>query len=213
MNLIQAALRGEIPYEHQVMVLEQYGKVPHLIPSLRSWGETARNTQQLRHELNKLRYLRHVPEFVPGRLVTPALPPPVEPQKPGGIPEDIQKLYAIRAKAINAREKAGRKLTALADELTQGERADLIKAQKEEHKTVAWSTGILQEWENTGVVNMQPRPDGKKVLSEDEKRWRWLQNEIPKLRRQNKMEDIPALEAEKEQLRVKLGKQKRKSRK
>lgn len=219
MNVIVAALRGKYHWDEKLRLLELHGAVPGVVATLRLRGESPQAQEELNYHLGLLRYRSNLPIYqdpAPVAAPSPVPPPPDSPPPPpkprpkGSYPKEIEKLIQRRARAINAREKAGRELTQLADELPQERRAELIAEQQGHHKVVAWATDIIHRWEQTGEVEMQPEPSDERYLSADEKRWKYLLTALPKARRQGRKEFAEALAAEKELLREKLGKPKRK---
>lgn len=216
MNVIQAALRGKYSFSEKVELLKIYGSNPGVVSTCLLRGENAQTRQSLDYELGKLIRTPGLPKWAPAPVVPPQDHPAIKVAPPPRktvpeMPPEIEELYRKRAKAINAREKAGRKLTQQADQLSKADRADLVAEQKSQHRRVAWSTNIIQHWQETGEVNMTPTPDEEaEVISDDEKRWKALQTLVPRAKRSGDTEKYQALLAEKESLRKVLGKTKRK---
>lgn len=246
MNVIAAALRFNKSYETKLALYKAHGNQHQLAWKFEREGPTKANRHHLDRELQKLRWKKGLPKEVstiteeglfdveqlppptvrPKRKPTPSRLPPQAEQESGETdrlyPRSIERAIAIRGKAINAREKAGRELTQFAESLSQEERAALMKEQKEQHEIVAAQTREINHWKKTGKVLKKGELTEQELL---EKEWRSIKSQLSPFRkravepgiseeeRAKRVQRVRDMEARQEELRIILGKQKRPPRK
>jgi len=179
MNVIQYALKTRLPYQKKLELFARHGNQPGLVQTLRR-GENPQNKRILDFNLKRLRFKKGLPgadtsfsdldssiteEVAPG-IIREAKNRPTRPRKEKKhlYPDVISQALRERKTAINAREKAGRKLTDEAETLSKKERAILIDSQKTHHETVARLTGIIKAWEQAGEL---PEPEQKETEKEE----------------------------------------------
>ena len=226
MNVIVAAIRKKKLWEIRLQLFETYGNNPLLAHTFRRLGPTWQNREMLDAQLNILRWKKGLPSEPPEdmsfaeEMIPLPQAKPDESQNPAALyPRAVEEAIAIRAKAINAREKAGRKLTQLAQELSKTERAELVQEQKEQHAIVAAQTRKIQFWRETGKVLKPGQLTERETL---EKEWRSLVGNMSKFKLNVKNAEseedrvkhqaiLQEKQARQEELRLILGKQKRKN--
>lgn len=226
MNIIVAAIRKKKPWRVKLDLFEQHGNNPLLVATFHRLGPTYANVAKLDAELNLLRWRKGLPQE-PTTVAAPTADSisPAEPQEEAQgeslYPKGIETAIRIRAKAINAREKAGRKLTQFAHELSQEERAALVKEQKAQHAIVAEKTRFIHYWKEHGRML---KPGELTEREQLEREWELLKNGMPSFRKKVRdavseeakakaAEGLAKKEQRYEELREILGKQKRRKRK
>lgn len=221
MNVIVHALRNNLPWEEKLRLFEEHGDKPWIVSQLRKQGPTWQSRSTLKRELQLLRWKKGLPKvaIAPSEVQLEIVAP--SPQEDQLYPQEITKAIAIRARAINAREKAGRLLTQFYDQQTPEERAALHKEQKDQHQIVAEQTRLIQHFDQTGKVLKEGDLTDREEL---EKEWDKLrrqmsayrknvekaQTEATRLKAQQRLEEKTRRY---EELRSILGKQKRNRRK
>jgi len=179
MNVIQYALKARLPYQKKLELFVRHGNQPGLVQTLRM-GENPQNRRILDFNLKRLRFQKGLPDADTSFLdrdssiteesaqgiirkikIGPTRP---KKEKKRFYPDVISRALRERKTAINAREKAGRKLTDEAETLSKEERAILIDSQKIQHETVSRLTGIIKAWEQAGEL---PEPEQKETKKEE----------------------------------------------
>lgn len=218
MNVIVAALRKNKAWAIKLELFETHGNQPMMARQFRAQGPTWQNKDLLDAQLELLRWKKGLPQEP--TLIEEEEEEAIETISDRMFPEEIEQAIRIRSKAINQREKAGRQLTQLAEDMSQGDRAELIKIQKDQHAIVAEQTRIIQHWKQSGEILQADQMTEKEQL---EKEWRLINSTLSRTRKAWLEADHPPVKAKKkekydemvkrqEELRIILGKQKRKSR-
>lgn len=217
MNVIVHAIRNNLPWEEKLRLFEQFGGKPWMAQQLRKQGSNWQGIATLKRELEILRWKKGLPKAAEPPEVVEEVIEAKLPEQPDLYPKEITLAIAIRAKAINAREKLGRQLTQLYQEMNEAERAENHRQQKKEHAIVAEQMRLIEHYRHTGQVLKEGDLTDREEL---EKEWNLLRRSVPGYRKNIEMAKTPEtkLKAEQryllkkaryDQLRGILGKQKR----
>ena len=217
MNVIVHAIRNNLPWDQKLSLFEQHGDKPWMAQQLRKQGPSCQSKATLKRELELLRWKKGLPKVASQAEEIEAVIEVKPPAEPELYPKQIVIAIATRGKAINAREKLGRQLTQLYQEMTQEDRAENKRQQKEQHAIVAAQTRLIHHFEATGKVLKEGELTDREVL---EKEWNNLRNRIPAYRKNIQKAKTPETRAKAEErlkekvaryeeLRSILGKQKR----